>query len=65
MFEKQKVYDILSEALSFGGDFSEVFIEHNKKNSISFINGKADKIVSGFDYGLGLRIFSGERRSVI
>ncbi|MCI8806327.1 MAG: TldD/PmbA family protein [Clostridiales bacterium] len=61
MFEKQKVYDILSEALSFGGDFSEVFIEHNKKNSISFINGKADKIVSGFDYGLGLRIFSGER----
>ncbi len=61
MIEKQKVYDILSEALFFGGDFSEVFIEHNQKNNISFINGKADRVVSGFDYGLGLRIFSGER----
>jgi len=61
MFEKRKVYDILLEALSFGGDFSEIFIEHNKKNYMSFINGKADKVVSGFDYGLGLRIFSGDR----
>ncbi len=61
MFEKQKAYDILSEALSFGGDFSEIFIEHNQKNNISMVNGKIDKANSGLDYGLGLRIFSGDK----
>ena len=61
MLEKQKIYDILTEALSYGGDFSEIFIENNQKNSISMINGKVDKANSGIDFGLGLRIFTGDR----
>lgn len=61
MLEKQRIYDILSESLFFGGDFSEIFIEHNRKNNMSFINGKADKVVSGLDYGIGIRVFSGEK----
>ncbi len=61
MFEKEKAYDILAEALAFGGDFAEIFIEHNRKNNISMINGKIDRANSGIDFGFGLRVFSGEK----
>ncbi len=61
MITKQQAYDILNEALLYGGDFSEIFIENNRKNSISMINGKTDKANSGEDFGLGLRVFSGDR----
>ncbi len=57
MFEMQQVHDILSEAISFGGEFSEIFFENNQKNSISLTNGKVDKVNSGIDYGIGIRVF--------
>jgi len=53
------VKDILNEALALGGDFSELFVENNRKESIIMRNGVIEESVSGIDYGCGLRIFDG------
>lgn len=61
MIEQNLAYDVLSAALSTGGSFAEIFIENNLRNNISLVNGNVDKAVSGIDFGLGLRIFAGEK----
>ena len=59
MISKDIAKAVLQKALSTGGNFAELFIENTKQNSISVINGKMDKSMSGVDFGLGLRIFNG------
>ncbi|MCL2611250.1 MAG: TldD/PmbA family protein [Defluviitaleaceae bacterium] len=59
MIDKQTARDILSMALSKGGEFAELFIENKVGNYISFVNGKTDESNSNIAYGLGLRIFNG------
>lgn len=59
MLDKNLVHDVLSESLSTGGDFAEIFVENNVRNTINMVNGICEKSVSGIDYGAGLRIFTG------
>ncbi len=59
MLSKNVVENTIEAALSTGGDFAEIFMEDTKKSSISLINGKVDKAVSGIIYGAGIRIFNG------
>lgn len=61
MLDRRTAYNILDTALSTGADFAEIFIEDNRKNSVSVINGKVERALSGRDYGLGLRLICGER----
>lgn len=61
MINKNTANDILSAALSNGGRFAEIFIENNKRNSISVVNGKVERALSGVDFGLGLRIFVNDK----
>lgn len=58
MIEKELAAEILSEALKFGGEFSEIFVENNVKDSITVTNGKTEKSISGREFGIGIRIFS-------
>jgi len=53
------VKDVLDEALTTGGDFAELFVENNRKESITMRNGVVENSLSGIDYGCGLRIFNG------
>jgi len=53
------VKDVLDEALTTGGDFAELFVENNRKESIVMRNGVVEDSISGIDYGCGLRIFDG------
>jgi TldD protein len=59
MLDKTVVHDVLEAALSTGGDFAEVFAEHNAKNSIIMVNGLVEKAQAGIDYGVGIRLFNG------
>lgn len=59
MLPKNYIEDVLYAALETGGDFAEIFLEHTEKSSISMLNGKVEKALSGIDYGLGIRIFNG------
>ncbi len=59
MLDKNTINDVLLAALSTGGDFAELFIEDNFKNSISYIDGQLESTQSGRDFGVGIRIFTG------
>ena len=59
MLSKSLVHDILTEALSTGGAFAEIFAESTAQNNVEMLNGVVEKAVSGIDYGAGIRIFSG------
>ncbi len=47
---------ILKTSLKNGGDFAEVFYEHVQPLSIVCEDGKIEKIISGIDVGIGLRV---------
>jgi TldD protein len=59
LLDKQLVYDVLTAALSTGGDLAEIFMENTVKDSITMTNGLIEKANWGVDYGLGLRIITG------
>jgi TldD protein len=59
LLDKQLVYDVLTAALSTGGDLAEIFMENSVKDSITMTNGLIEKANWGVDYGLGLRIITG------
>lgn len=59
MLNKQLIEDILTAALSTGGDFAEVFVEDRTNSGIVMIGGKVENTMSGRDYGVGIRIFKG------
>lgn len=57
MLNKKVIENVLSAALSTGGDFAEIFVEDKLNTSISLIGGLIEKNISGRDYGVGIRIF--------
>ena len=59
IISKNTAFNVISAAISNGALFAEIFAEHNSKNTVSLVNGKVDKTISGIDCGLGLRIFDG------
>lgn len=61
MISKSIIKEVLGRALSSGGDFAEIFAEDKVLNNLSMIDGKMENIVSGRDFGVGIRIFKGLR----
>ena len=61
MLPKDLIEEVLSKALSSGGDFAEIFLEDRVNNSLSMIDGKMENAISGRDHGAGIRIFKGFR----
>jgi len=53
------VYDVLTAAMSTGGDMAEIFAENTAQDSINMLNGQVEKANWGIDAGLGLRIIFG------
>ena len=52
---------IIKKALSTGGDYADVFIEEERPLSIQLEDGKIEKLSSGVDSGIGLRVIFGEK----
>ncbi len=61
MIAENILSEVLSVALSSGGDFAEIFAENTRSNSIQFVGGKIDRISDNTLSGVGIRIFSGVR----
>ncbi|CEG25702.1 TldD/PmbA family protein [Bacillus sp. B-jedd] len=59
MLSKSLIEDVLTAALSTGGDFSEVFIEDRFTNNLTLQSGKIETALSGRDFGVGIRVFKG------
>ena len=60
LLDKALVGDVLDEALASGGDFAEVFVENKKNEDISMSERQVKNITSTKQFGVGVRIFSGE-----
>ncbi|OYT14849.1 MAG: peptidase C69 [Bacteroidetes bacterium 4572_77] len=60
MLKESVIKEVLSAALSTGGDFAEIFMENRVDNNIVFISGKIDTANSGRTYGVGIRIINGK-----
>lgn len=61
MLSNTLIEKILTMALSHGGDFSEIYMEQTKSSGISLINSRVDKLSSGMDFGIGIRILDQTR----
>ncbi|MBZ2175562.1 TldD/PmbA family protein [Schnuerera sp. xch1] len=59
MLSKKVIENVLSAALSTGGDFAEIFIEDRYNTNINMVGGFVENSISGRDYGIGIRIFDG------
>ncbi|MCF3943645.1 TldD/PmbA family protein [Oceanobacillus alkalisoli] len=59
MLNKALIENVLSAALTTGGDFSEVFVENRFTNNMHYQGGKLEKSLAGRDFGVGIRIFKG------
>lgn len=59
MLNKAIIEDVLTAALSTGGDFSEVFVEDRFTNRMKLQSSKLESSLSGRDFGVGIRVFNG------
>ncbi len=59
MLSKSVLGDILGAALAQGADFAEVFWEDKYSTSLGLVAGQMETGISGRDYGVGIRVFSG------
>jgi TldD protein len=59
MLSKSLIEDVLTQALSTGGDFSEIFVEDRFTNNMTLKSGKIETCLSGRDFGIGIRVFKG------
>jgi TldD protein len=56
----KEIPSVLRTALSNGGTFAEIFFEERHSVSIGCEDNKIDRVVSGADSGVGLRVIVGE-----
>src|SRR5690625_7513151 len=62
MLSKGLIEDVLQAALETGGDFSEIFVEDRYTNEMTLQSSHLEKSISGRDFGIGIREFSGLQR---
>ncbi len=61
MINQLILQEALGVALSSGGDFAEIYAENTRSSSISFVDGKTDRISDNTACGVGIRVFLGTR----
>ncbi len=62
---ENELKEILNMALAAGADFAEIFMEQKESTSISCEDGKIEKINTGIDLGMGIRVIAGEATSYV
>ncbi len=61
MLKQSVVMHTLEAALQTGADFAEVYAERTKSNRLETVNGVVETAFGGMDYGVGIRLFFGNR----
>ena len=61
MIKQQILEEVMSVAMSTGGDFAEVYAENTKNNTIQLVDGKIDRVTDNTYSGVGIRVFLGEK----
>ena len=58
MLDNELFLKILKKTLSSGGEYADVFVEHRRPTSIQLEDNKIEKIFSGVDSGVGIRLIA-------
>ncbi len=61
MIKQQILEEVLSVAMSTGGDFAEVYAQNTKNNAIQMVDGKIDRVSDNTYSGVGVRVFLGDK----
>ncbi|MFH4679866.1 TldD/PmbA family protein [Vibrio diabolicus] len=61
MLNSATAKSVIDHALFLGADFAELFVEHHQTNTVQIASGEVDKINSGIDFGIGIRLFFGHK----
>lgn len=61
MLDTGVLSEVLRKLSSFGGEYADIFVEHRKITSIQLEDNKVEKVVSGIDSGVGLRLIHNGR----
>jgi TldD protein len=59
MISKKILSEVISVALTSGGDFAEIYVEDTHSNSINMTDGSVENALCGRNFGVGIRIFKG------
>ena len=59
MLSRSELEEILSAALSKGGDYADIFIENTDQTNITLEDDRIDKLTAGNDGGAGIRVIAG------
>ncbi len=59
MLNETLIQEIIDIALKTGGDFAEIYAEHNNCTELSTRGSEVMSSVSGVDYGVGIRLLKG------
>lgn len=59
--DKKILLQVISEALSKGGDYADLFFEHTTTNNISLRDNEVNRAASNIDYGVGVRVIAGDQ----
>jgi len=53
---------VMAVALERGGDYADLYFQHTFSNSLVLQDGAVNRAASGIDYGVGIRVVSGDRQ---
>ena len=56
MLDEELLVKVLKKACLYGGEYAEIFTEHRKPVSIHLEDKKVEKVITGVDSGLGIRL---------
>lgn len=58
---KNNLLQVIAEAMNKGGDYADLFFEQTTSNNISLRDGEVNRAASNIDYGVGVRVISGDQ----
>ncbi|MBD3385579.1 twin-arginine translocation signal domain-containing protein [candidate division KSB1 bacterium] len=58
---EEHIQQVMAEALSRGGDYCDVYFEHNISNYIGLEDKAVNRAYSNVDYGVGIRVLKGDQ----
>lgn len=59
--DEKMIMQVMAEALSKGGDYCDVFFQHNMSNYIALEDNAVNQAYSNIDFGVGIRVLKGEQ----
>lgn len=59
--EETVIRQVMTEALSQGGDYCDVFFQHNINNYIGLEDKEVNRAFSNVDFGVGIRVLKGDQ----